>query len=156
MQSEQFMKEAIMLAGLNVAEGGGGPFGAVVVKNDKIVGRGRNRVTSSGDPTAHAEVQAIRDACKNLGTYILENCVIYSSCEPCPMCLGAIYWARLDRLYFAATRQDAASAGFDDAWMYEQIQLEPSTRNIPAEGMLRPLALEVFEAWINSEFKIPY
>lgn len=156
MQSEQFMKEAIMLAGLNVAEGGGGPFGAVVVKNDKIVGRGRNRVTSSGDPTAHAEVEAIRDACKNLGTHILENCVIYSSCEPCPMCLGAIYWARLDRLYFAATRQDAASAGFDDAWMYEQIQLEPSTRNIPAEGMLRPLALEVFEAWINSEFKIPY
>lgn len=156
MQNEQFMKEAIMLAGLNVAEGGGGPFGAVVVKDNKIVGRGRNRVTSSGDPTAHAEVEAIRDACKNLGTYILGDCVIYTSCEPCPMCLGAIYWARLSRIYFAATRQDAASAGFDDAWLYEQIQLEPSARNIPAESMLRPLAVNVFEAWINSDNKIPY
>ncbi|MBK9290538.1 MAG: nucleoside deaminase [Bacteroidetes bacterium] len=156
MDQEYFMQEAIRLAALNVAQGGGGPFGAVIVKDNQIVGVGRNRVTSSGDPTAHAEVVAIRDACRNLGTYNLEGCTIFSSCEPCPMCLGAIYWARLSRLFYAATRHDAAIAGFDDEWLYTQIQLDPAERSLPATNIMRDRAVEVFQAWVQSENKIPY
>lgn len=155
-RNEQFLREAIRLASDNVKTGGGGPFGAVVVKDNKIVGKGSNKVTTTADPTAHAEIEAIRDACKNLGTHILENCTIYSSCEPCPMCLGAIYWAHLDRLYFAATRQDAANAGFDDEWMYEQIKLSLSERKLPSTNLLRSEAVKVFDDWRLSETKIPY
>ncbi|MCE1202165.1 MAG: nucleoside deaminase [Bacteroidia bacterium] len=156
MKDETYMLEAIKLAESNVYSGEGGPFGAVVVKNGKIVGLGRNKVTSSNDPTAHAEVVAIRDACRNLGTYSLEGCTIYSSCEPCPMCLSAIYWARISKLYYAASRFDAANAGFDDAYLYEQISLQSSERKLPAKTLLGDEAVKVFEEWIKSENKIPY
>jgi len=128
--NEQFMTEAIRLAVENVTSGNGGPFGAVVVKDGKIIGKGVNVVTASNDPTAHAEVSAIRNACSALGSFQLEGCEIYSSCEPCPMCLGAIYWARPARLYFAGTKRDAANVGFDDSFIYEEINQPFEKRKI--------------------------
>jgi len=130
MDDKYFIKEAINLALENVKSGNGGPFGAIVVKNGKIIATGTNSVTSENDPTAHAEVTAIRNACKELKTYQLEDCVIYSSCEPCPMCLGAIYWARPLKLVFASTKDDAALAGFDDSYIYDEIALTPDKRHL--------------------------
>jgi tRNA(Arg) A34 adenosine deaminase TadA len=153
---EQFMQEAIKLAAENNITGNGGPFGAVIVKDGKIIARGHNEVTSSNDPTAHAEVVAIRKACAELGTFQLEGCEIYSSCEPCPMCLGAIYWARPSKLYFAATRSDAADAGFDDSLIYKEIALEPHQRLIPCKQILHDEALHVFHSWVANASKIPY
>lgn len=135
---------------------GGGPFGAVIVRNGEIIARGENRVTVCNDPTAHAEVSAIREAAARLGTYDLSGCEIYSSCEPCPMCLGAIYWARLDRLYYAGTRADAANVGFDDAHIYEELPLAPSQRELPTESLLREEAQIVFEAWAEKADKKEY
>jgi guanine deaminase len=155
-QQQSFMRQAIDLAAANLISLKGGPFGAVVVKDGRIVGRGANAVTSSNDPTAHAEVMAIRDACKNLNTFQLDGCEIYSSCEPCPMCLGAIYWARPSKLYFAAGRQDAANAGFDDSYIYEQIPLPANQRDIITKQFLTEEAVVVFNDWIKMEQKNPY
>ena len=135
---------------------GGGPFGAVIVRNGEIIARGENRVTVCNDPTAHAEVSAIREAAARMGTYDLSGCEIYSSCEPCPMCLGAIYWARLDRLYYAGTRADAANVGFDDAHIYEELPLDPSQRELPTQTLLREEAQRVFEAWAEKADKKEY
>jgi tRNA(Arg) A34 adenosine deaminase TadA len=151
-----FMAEAIKLAADNLLTGNGGPFGAVVVKDGEIVGRGSNSVTSTNDPTAHAEVNAIRDACKNLNTFQLDDCEIYTSCEPCPMCLGAIYWARPKKIYYACTKVDAANAGFDDSFIYEEINIPLSERSIPANQMMQADALEIFKKWIEMENKIEY
>ena len=153
---EEFMIEAIKLAVSNIDSQKGGPFGAVVVKNGKIIGKGSNQVTSSNDPTAHAEIVAIRDACKNLNSFQLDGCEIYASCEPCPMCLGAIYWARPTELYFAASRDDAADAGFDDSYIYQQIPLKPSDRDLKSLQMLQSEAVKVFKLWNESEQKTPY
>ena len=152
---EAFMREAIKLSAESVRSGGG-PFGAVIVRDGEIIARGENRVTVCNDPTAHAEVSAIREAAARLGTYDLCGCEIYSSCEPCPMCLGAIYWARLDKLYYAGTRADAASVGFDDAHIYEELPLEPSQRELPTETLLREEAQRVFEAWAEKADKKEY
>ena len=149
------MREAIKLSAESVRSGGG-PFGAVIVRNGEIIARGENRVTVCNDPTAHAEVSAIREAAARLGTYDLSGCEIYSSCEPCPMCLGAIYWARLDRLYYAGTRADAANVGFDDAHIYEELPLDPSQRELPTESLLREEAQQVFEAWAEKADKKEY
>ena len=150
------MGKAISLAQSNVANLQGGPFGAVVVKNGEIIGRGNNQVTLHNDPTAHAEVVAIRDAAKHLNSFDLSGCEIYSSCEPCPMCLGAIYWARVDKLYYAATKDDAASADFDDSFIYKEFALPKEERSIPSVQMMREDAVKVFEEWVKSESKIPY
>lgn len=144
---QQHLARAIELAGIGMAEGHGGPFGAVVVRGDQVIAEGFNQVTGSHDPTAHAEVNAIRAACKSLGTFVLDGCEIYASCEPCPMCLSAIYWARLDRLYYAATRGDAAEIGFDDAFLYEQIGLDPAQRRLPSVHAMREQAREVMLPW---------
>ncbi|UBM63294.1 nucleoside deaminase [Candidatus Sulfidibacterium hydrothermale] len=151
-----FMAKAIELAEENVKGLAGGPFGAVVVKDGKIVGKGSNKVTVHNDPTAHAEIVAIRDAAKNLGTFDLSGCEIYSSCEPCPMCLGAIYWARFDKLYYAATKDDAAKANFDDSFIYKEFALPKEERSILAVQMMRENAVKVFEEWNQAENKIPY
>ena len=137
-------------------QSGGGPFGAVIVRNGEIIARGENRVTVCNDPTAHAEVSAIREAAARMGTYDLSGCEIYSSCEPCPMCLGAIYWARLDRLYYAGTRADAANVGFDDAHIYEELPLDPSQRELPTQTLRREEAQRVFEAWAGKLDKKEY
>jgi tRNA(Arg) A34 adenosine deaminase TadA len=134
----------------------GGPFGAVVVKDNKIIAKGYNQVTSSNDPTAHAEVVAIREACKALNTFQLEGCTIYTSCEPCPMCLGAIYWERPDKVVFGATKQDAANAQFDDQFIYDELETELSRRHIQFENMMRDEAREVFDAWKKKEDKKEY
>ena len=149
------MREAIKLSAESVRSGGG-PFGAVIVRDGEVIARGENRVTVCNDPTAHAEVSAIREAAARLGTYDLSGCEIYSSCEPCPMCLGAIYWARLDKLYYAGTRADAANVGFDDAHIYEELPLEPSQRELPTETLLREEAQRVFEAWAEKADKKEY
>lgn len=151
-----FMSKAIELAEENVKTLNGGPFGAVVVKDGKIVGVGSNKVTVNNDPTAHAEIVAIRDAAKNLGTFDLTGCEIYSSCEPCPMCLGAIYWARFNKLYYAATKDDAAKADFDDSFIYKEFALPKEERSILAVQMMRETAVKVFEEWNKAENKIPY
>lgn len=152
----KFMKEAISLARENLKLKNGGPFGAVIVKDGKIVGRGMNTVTSTNDPTAHAEVNAIREACENLESFQLTDCDIYSSCEPCPMCLGAIYWARPRKLYFAASRLDAAKAGFDDAEIYHEIELSFTKRKLPTEQFSQADAIELFDTWAKIESKIEY
>jgi tRNA(Arg) A34 adenosine deaminase TadA len=136
--------------------GDGGPFGAVVVRHGKIVGRGWNRVTSTNDPTAHAEVTAIRDACRRLKSFRLEDCEIYASCEPCPMCLAAIYWARFGRIFYASGRRDAAAAGFDDDSIYREMARPVSRRKIPMRQFLRGEALKVFKAWRDKADKIRY
>ncbi len=153
---QKFMRRAIALALEGVDDNGGGPFGCVVVKNGEIIGEGHNQVTSANDPTAHAEVVAIRDACQKLGTFQLDGCTIYTSCEPCPMCLGAIYWARLEKIFMACSREDAAEAGFDDAFIYEEIGKEPSERSVPTMSLLRDEALAVFEKWMGKIDKIEY
>lgn len=150
------MQEAIRLSRHGMQEGAGGPFGCVIVKDNQIIGRGWNQVTSTNDPTAHAEVVAIRDACRFLGSYQLEGCEVYASCEPCPMCFGAIYWARPSKLYFANTRQDAAAAGFDDALIYEELELPFNRRRIITECLGRDEALQVFEEWKRKTDKTPY
>lgn len=154
---ERFLREAIALARQGMDRNDGGPFGCVIVKDGHIIGRGNNKVTSSNDPTAHAEVVAIREACKALGSYQLEGCTLYTSCEPCPMCLGAIYWARPDRIVFAATRNDAADAGFDDQLIYDELPLPPQQRRIPTIAeVLRSEARAVFEAWKSKSDKTAY
>lgn len=152
----KFINEAVELSrnGMNGNEGG--PFGAIVVKDGKIVGKGNNQVTSSNDPTAHAEVVAIRDACKNLNSFQLDDCVLYTSCEPCPMCLGAIYWARPYKVFYANTREDAAAIGFDDNFIYEEIKVSMDDRKIPFEQIGREEALRVFEEWQNKMDKLEY
>ena len=154
--NEAMMREAIRLSVDRMVSGGGGPFGAVVVKDGQIVGRGWNQVVPLADPTAHAEVMAIRDACRALGTHELRGCEIYASCEPCPMCLGAIYWARFDRLWFAASREDAAAAGFDDAFLYRELAVSLDQRRIPTVQGLRSEALAAFAAWEAKPDKVRY
>lgn len=152
---KEFMREAVKIASENV-NNGGGPFGAVIVKDGKIVGRGVNRVTASNDPTAHAEVSAIRDACKNLNTFDLKGCKIYTSCEPCPMCLGAIYWARLGHIYYGNTQKDAQDIDFDDSFIYRQIEKPMGQREIPEEQLLHEESIKTFELWANKTDKTPY
>ncbi len=153
---EKFLNKAIELASENVKSGNGGPFGAVVVKDGKIIATGVNNVTTNNDPTAHAEVTAIRNACKELNTFQLEGCEIYSSCEPCPMCLGAIYWARPKALYFAADKYDAADAGFDDSFIYDEIKLDYSNRKIITEIIALKNKKQPFIDWENSKFNVEY
>lgn len=155
MSHKDYIREAIRLSEENMEEGGG-PFGAVIVKDDKIIARAGNTVTLSNDPTAHAEINAIRRAARHLNNFDLSGCVLYSSCEPCPMCLGAIYWARLNRIYFAAGKQDAGYAGFDDSFIYTEIQKPFAQRSIPTIQMLRGEAFEVLEKWKQKEDKIQY
>ena len=149
------MREAIRLASANV-ENGGGPFGAVIARGGEIIATGVNRVTANCDPTAHAEVSAIRAAAQKLGTFNLSGCEIYSSCEPCPMCLGAIYWARLDRLFYGNTKADAARIGFDDAFIYKELALPLSERTLRSEQLLGKEAIATFEAWEQKTDKTPY
>ena len=155
-REEQFMQEAIRLSQNGMANNEGGPFGCIVVKGDEIVGRGNNKVSSTNDPTAHAEVTAIRDACKNLGSFQLTDCEIYTSCEPCPMCLGAIYWARPKIVYYANNRQDAADIGFDDSMIYDEMNVAIEERKIPIIQVGRKDALKVFEAWRDKPDKKVY
>ena len=150
------MARAIQLSVDNVLSGQGGPFGAVIVKNGSIVAEGANRVTATNDPTAHAEVIAIRQACSRLGTFELKECELYTSCEPCPMCLGAIYWARLDRIYYGSVAADAAQAGFDDSFIYHEIEKPFGTRKLPMVQMMREQALAGFRAWTERTNKVPY
>lgn len=152
----RFMERAIELSRIHMEAGEGGPFGAVIVKEGRIVGEGWNRVTSGRDPTAHAEVVAIRAACARLGAFELRGCEIFSSCEPCPMCLAAIYWARLERLWYANGREDAAAIQFDDAWLYREVAAPPDERSLPAVQLMRNEALEVFRAWDEKADKVRY
>lgn len=152
---EQFMKMAIELACKNI-DNGGGPFGAVIVKDGEIVGKGGNSVTNHLDPTAHAEVMAIRDACRNLKTFLLEGCEIYSSCEPCPMCLSAIYWAHINKIYYGCTKEDAADAGFDDSFIYQELDRPADHRKIRAEEHSRVNSQTVFKKWVEKEDKTEY
>ncbi len=153
---EKFMREAIRLSVENVQTSKGGPFGAVIVKNGKIIARGANEVTTSNDPTAHAEVVAIRNACKELGSFQLDDCEIYCSCEPCPMCLGAIYWARPAKIYYANTKQDAAAINFDDDFIYDEIKLPINNRKLPTIQLLREEAQVAFAEWTKSTQKAAY
>ena len=155
MDSNQHARKAIELARENMVSGGG-PFGAVIVRDGEVIATGANRVTANHDPTAHAEVVAIRRACASLKVFHLEGCEIYSSCEPCPMCLAAIYWAKLDRVYYCATRQDAEQAGFADDHIYREIPLQPTERSIGMRQVLRDEALAVFDAWRAKDDKVPY
>lgn len=150
------MARAIALSIENVRSGRGGPFGAVVVRGGKIIAEGVNCVTAVNDPTAHAEVVAIREACKKLGVFELKDCEMYTSCEPCPMCLGAIYWARPARVYFGSTAADASNAGFDDSFIYNEIPRPHAQRKIPMIQMMRDEALEAFRAWQRQPNKVPY
>lgn len=152
----QFMRLAIELAQQGIDANEGGPFGCVIVKNGEIVGEGNNCVTSTNDPTAHAEVVAIRNACRNLGTFQLDDCTIYTSCEPCPMCLGAIYWARPKQIFYACNKVDAAAVGFDDNFIYEEIERPISERHIKTDFLLREEGLKVFENWANKLDKTEY
>ena len=153
---ERFMQRAIALATENVRSNSGGPFGAVIVKGGEIVSEGVNTVTATIDATAHAEINAIRNACRNLGTFHLDGCELYTSCEPCPMCLAASYWARIGAIYFGNRAEDAARVNFADAFLYEQIALPRKKRAIPEQEMLREKAWESFQAWIDNPAKIEY
>ena len=155
MQKE-FMRAAIAESELGMNNNEGGPFGAVIVKDGKIIGRGNNRVTSSNDPTAHAEVTAIRDACATVENFDLSGTEIYTSCEPCPMCLAAIFWARIDKIYFANTKKDAADIDFDDDFFYQEIDKPLEERSVPMQQIMREEAIKVFQAWTNKEDKIAY
>ncbi len=155
MEKEEYMREAIRMATKNVAEGGG-PFGAIIVKDGKVIGRGVNRVTAENDPTAHAEVRAIRDAAKGLSTFDLSGSEIYTSCEPCPMCLGAIYWAHISKIFYGNTKADAAAIDFDDSFIYKQIATPESERAIPQEHLLGNEAIETFKAWEAKTDKTEY
>lgn len=156
MTDEDFLRRAIELSRTNADSADGGPFGAVVVRDGRIIGEGCNQVTASHDPTAHAEMVAIRRACAHLGTHELSGAVIYTSCEPCPMCLAAILWARIDRMVYANTRTDAAEIGFDDAWFYEQVCAPIDMRALPAHNLLRHEARAVFRLWADNPNKNPY
>lgn len=153
---DRFLREAISLAVENVESGLGGPFAALVVEKDTILAKGTNRVATAKDPTAHAEITAIRAACQQRGDFQLDGCTLYSTCEPCPMCLGAIYWARVDRVVYAASRQDAAEAGFDDDHIYREIAKPPSDRRVPMVQRLERAAEEPFSAWRNYEDRVEY
>ena len=155
-QDKEFMRRAIALAQAGIDRNAGGPFGAIVVRDGEIIGEGSNQVTSTNDPTAHAEVVAIRNACQNLNSFQLDDCVIYTSCEPCPMCLGAIYWARPKQMFFACTREDAAEIGFDDHFIYDEIELPIEDRHIKSINFLRDEGLKVFENWANKTDKTEY
>jgi tRNA(Arg) A34 adenosine deaminase TadA len=150
------MQKAIALSQQTMRRGHGGPFGAVIVRNGKVVATGHNEVTSSNDPTAHAEIVAIRAACKKLKTFQLDDCELYTSCEPCPMCLSAIYWARLKKIYFANTREDAAAIGFDDDFIYQEIPLPLKQRKIPMKQLMRREAKTAFDEWKNKVDKVIY
>lgn len=156
MNSNPFMSEAIRLSKESVLKHNGGPFGCVIVKNGEIIARGYNQVTSNNDPTAHAEIVAIREACKKLNSFQLTNCEIYTSCEPCPMCLGAIYWARPSKVYYANTHADAAKINFDDQFIYEEIKLNPSNRKLPFVQISHDEAIEAFQLWDKKEDKVKY
>jgi guanine deaminase len=151
-----FMQRAIALAVESVNSGRGGPFGAVIVRNGEVLATGSNLVTATNDPTAHAEVVVIRNACKKLGSFSLKGCEIYTSCEPCPMCLAAIYWARMDAIYYGSTAADAAVAGFDDAFLYEEMKLPIEQRSIPTINLLRDQAISSFNAWREFAGRIDY
>ncbi len=155
-EHEKFMRIAIRLSNQNVKKALGGPFGAVIVKDGKIIAKSANKVALTQDPTAHAEVSAIRMACKKIGSFDLSGCVLYASCEPCPMCLGAIYWARIDRIYYANTKADAADIGFDDQFIYDEIALPFKNRRVGLQQLLRNEALEAFKLWNKSEMKTSY
>ncbi len=150
------MRQAIELAIQNVRSERGGPFGALVVKEGRLVASGTNSVTTSNDPTAHAELVAIRNACRDLATFQLSGCELYTSCEPCPMCLGAIYWARPDRFYFACGRNDAMAYGFDDSFIYDELDRRPEQRTISGHVLLREEGISAFEHWMRSQARIPY
>jgi tRNA(Arg) A34 adenosine deaminase TadA len=152
----EFLRRAIALATDNVANGKGGPFGAVVVRDGKIVGEGANSVTATNDPTAHGEVNAIRAACRALGTFTLAGCDLYTSCEPCPMCLSAAYWARLDAIYYGCSAPDAARAGFDDAFLYGELRKDSDLRQVRSTQLLADEAWASFAAWLASPSKIEY
>ena len=154
-QDKTFMREAIRLADESV-QNGGGPFGAVIVRNGEIVAGSANSVTRDNDPTAHAEVNTIRQACRKLGTFDLSDCVIYTSCEPCPMCLGAIYWAHISRIYYGNTKKDAADIDFADDFIYKELEQHKEARVVPAIPMLRNEALKTFRAWEEKQDKIEY
>jgi len=156
MTPEDFMREAIRLGEDAMRANRGGPFGCVVARQGGIIARGENRVTSSNDPTAHAEVTAIREACRSLGVFRLDDCELYTSCEPCPMCLAAIYWARIPRVYYGNTRADAAAIGFDDDFIYQQIPLPPKQRAIRMQPLLREVAQVAFKEWQSKTDKIEY
>lgn len=153
---EEFMNEAVQAALKGMQNNEGGPFGCIVVKDGEIIGRGNNKVTSTNDPTAHAEVTAIRDACKNIGSFQLDGCIVYTSCEPCPMCLGAIYWARPDKVFYGSNQIDAANIGFDDEFIYKEIPLPYEKRSIPFEQVGREIALEPFRKWSEKQDKVEY
>lgn len=155
-KDHEYLRQAIELSKQGILSNEGGPFGAIVVKNDVVIGRGFNRVTSTSDPTAHAEIVAIRDACQHLNSFQLEDCTIYSSCEPCPMCLGAIYWARPSRLVFACTREDAASIGFDDDFIYNEINVNYQNRKITTENLLRDEGYEIMKQWLQKSDRLEY
>ncbi len=155
-REEKFMMEAIVLSQKGIDDNEGGPFGCIIVKDDKIIGSGSNKVINNIDPTAHAEIVAIRDACRHLGSFHLSGCEIYTSCEPCPMCLGAIYWARPKIIFYANTREDAASIGFDDSLIYSEMKAEPSDRKIPAVNIGRVDAVKVFRNWARKNDKTLY
>ncbi len=154
-QHEEFLAEAIRLSIDNITNGGG-PFGAVIVKQGRVIATGTNRVTANNDPTAHAEVMAIRAACKALGTFELDGCTIYSSCEPCPMCLSAIYWAGISELYYACDKADAAAIGFDDKFIYDELERPVSQRRVHYTQMMREQAIEAFRKWHNTTNKTEY
>lgn len=155
MTKEEMMRRAIVLSVDNVRNGGG-PFGAVITRNGEVVATGVNRVTANYDPTAHAEVTAIRNAAQKLGTFDLSDCEIYTSCEPCPMCLGAIYWARLKKVYFANNKEDAKNIGFDDSFIYDEMALPREERKLPSEVLMRDEAQEAFRMWNEKKDKIEY
>lgn len=154
--NKTYLMQAIELAKNNAKSGNGGPFGAVIVKDNKIIAQGVNTVTSTNDSTAHAEVNAIRNACKILNTFNLQGCQIYTSCEPCPMCLSAIYWARIEKIYYAADAMDAANSGFGDSFIYKEISLDKELRSIKSEQFLHEMGKEPFEIWNNKADKIEY
>ena len=156
MMPTDFMRRAIALGLENIRTGGGGPFAALVVKDDTVVAEGVNRVTSTNDPTAHAEIVAIREACRKLSDFQLSGCDLYTTCEPCPMCLGAIYWARPARVFYACNAADAAAAGFDDAFIYEELKRPLAERSLPVEQLLRDESLAIFSLWKRLENKTPY
>jgi len=151
----EFMKRAIELS-IKSVNNGGGPFGSIIVKSDKIIAEGSNKVTSNNDPTAHGEIVAIREACKKLNNFSLNGCELYSTCEPCPMCLSAIYWARIDKIYYANTREDARKIDFDDSLIYTELQKNIDKRKIPMIQMMRNEALKAFELWDKKTDKVKY
>ncbi len=155
-KDRELMARAIEIAKRGVESNAGGPFGAVVAHEGVIIGEGWNSVTSTNDPTSHAEINAIRAACESIGSFQLTDCVLYTSCEPCPMCLGAIYWARPARVYFACNREDAAKIGFDDQFIYDEIGLDINARRIETRSLMRDEAIEVFRLWDEKEDKVPY